>query len=197
MNLVIGILAVQGAFIEHEQMLDLLEVDHIQIRNVDDLNQPIDGLILPGGESTAMIKILKEIGLFHPLRRQIESGLPVLGTCAGLILLAKRLSNDQREGFQTLDVVVQRNAYGRQLGSFNAIADFASIGLVPMTFIRAPLIVSAGSNVDVLAIVHGGIVAVRQANQIGLTFHPELTEDSRIHSFFLEIAATYKTKKNG
>jgi pyridoxal 5'-phosphate synthase pdxT subunit len=197
MSLLIGILAVQGAFIEHEQMLDLLDIEHILIRNVDDLKHPIDGLILPGGESTAMIKIMKEIKLFQPIQECIQSGLPVLGTCAGLILLASRLSNDARLGFQTMDVVVKRNAYGRQLGSFNTIASFGAIGLVPMTFIRAPLIESVGPDVEVLAVVHGGIVAARQNNQIGLAFHPELGEDTRIHHYFSLIASSYKRQKNG
>jgi pyridoxal 5'-phosphate synthase pdxT subunit len=197
MSLVIGILAVQGAFVEHEQMLDLLEIDHIQIRNIDDLKQPIDGLILPGGESTAMIQIMQEIKLFQPIQALIQSGLPVLGTCAGLILLAKCLSNDTRQGFQTMDVVVKRNAYGRQLGSFNTIATFASIGLVPMTFIRAPLIETVGPEVEILAVVKGDIVAARHNNQVGLTFHPELGDDTRIHHYFTQLAISYQKQKNG
>lgn len=183
----IGILALQGAFVEHAQMLDRIGVHHRFIRTIHDFESGLDGLILPGGESTAMLKLLHSSQLFKPIQTAIEQGLPVLGTCAGLILLSKSLSNDDRRGFQTLDVVVKRNAYGRQLASHQSIAEFAGIGLVPMTFIRAPLIEHVGPNVRILAEVDHGIVAVRQGNQLGLTFHPELNEDERIHRHFLSI----------
>jgi len=183
----IGILALQGAFLEHAQMLARIGVQTRMIRTLADFNDGIDALILPGGESTAMLKLLHSSGLFEPIRTAIANRLPVLGTCAGLILLSKTLSNDEQRGFQTLDVVVRRNAYGRQLASHQAIADFRGIGYVPMTFIRAPLIESVGPDVAVLASVDHGIVAVKQGNQIGLTFHPELDDDERIHRFFLTL----------
>jgi 5'-phosphate synthase pdxT subunit len=181
----IGILALQGAFLEHAQMLDRIGVRHRYIRTIQDFDSGMNGLILPGGESTAMLKLLHSTKLFDPIRNAIERGLPVLGTCAGLILLSKSLSNDERRGFQTLDVVVKRNAYGRQLASHQAIAEFQGIGYVPMTFIRAPLIEEVGPDVTILAEVDHGIVAVRQGNQLGMTFHPELDEDERIHRYFL------------
>lgn len=197
MSLTIGILALQGAFLEHRQMLDSIGVASIEIRTLDDFSNGIDGLILPGGESTAMLKLLHSSGLFLPIRQALSEGLPVLGTCAGLILLSMSLSNDPRRGFQTLDVVVKRNAYGRQLSSHQAIAEFHGIGYVPMTFIRAPLIESVGPQVEILATVNDDIVAVRQGHQLGLTFHPELDDDERIHRFFLSIAESAKKQKNG
>lgn len=185
----IGILALQGAFLEHAQMMERIGVDHRFIRTVDDFQSEVDALILPGGESTAMLNLLHSTNLFDPIRQAIKGGLPVLGTCAGLILLSKSLSNDARRGFQTLDVVVKRNAYGRQLASHQSIAEFRGIGYVPMTFIRAPLIEAVGPDVQILASVDHGIVAVRQKNQLGLTFHPELDDDERIHRYFVSFIA--------
>jgi 5'-phosphate synthase pdxT subunit len=190
----IGILALQGAFLEHAQMLDRIGVSHRMIRTKEDFDAGVDALILPGGESTTMLKLLRSANLFDPIQAAIRNRMPVLGTCAGLILLSKSLSNDERRGFQTLDVVVRRNAYGRQLASHQAIADFLGIGYVPMTFIRAPLIESVGSDVRVLAKVDHGIVAVQEGNQLGLTFHPELDDDERIHRYFLSLIPTYMDK---
>jgi pyridoxal 5'-phosphate synthase pdxT subunit len=190
----IGILALQGAFIEHQQMLEELRVTHFLIRNLEDFLQPMDGIILPGGESTAILKMLYDLQIFEPLKSRILSGFPVFGTCAGLILLAKNVSNDSRRGFQTMDITIKRNAYGRQLSSFKTIGNFESIGHVPMTFIRAPLVESNQVDVHVLAQVDGGIVAVRQGNQLGTTFHPELDDDLRIHQYFLEIVSHYMNK---
>lgn len=186
----IGILALQGAFLEHAQMLDRIGIQHRLIRTNADFDSDINALILPGGESTAMLKLLHASSLFDPIREAIRKQMPVMGTCAGLILLSKDLSNDDRRGFQTLDVVVRRNAYGRQLASHQAIAEFNGIGYVPMTFIRAPLIEEVGPGVQVLAMVDHGIVAVRMGNQLGLTFHPELDEDERIHRYFLSFIAS-------
>ena len=138
--MVIGVLAVQGAFIEHERVLDALGVSNFEIRQKKDLKQHMDGLILPGGESTVMGKLLKDLELFEPLKALIEGGLPVFGTCAGMILLAEQLSNDESRYFATLPVTVRRNAYGRQLGSFHARAQMNGIGEIPMTFIRAPYV---------------------------------------------------------
>lgn len=182
----IGITAVQGAFAEHEQVLEKLNVDYVELRKAEDLNFPIDGLILPGGESTVQGKLLKELNMFQTLQKKIRDGLPVLATCAGLILLAEKLSNDEHTYFGTLPVTVRRNAYGRQLGSFHTYSDFGSERNVPMTFIRAPFIENVRDDVDILARVDGHIVGAACKNQIGISFHPELDSDFRIHRMFLE-----------
>lgn len=184
----IGILALQGAFTEHEKIMNELGADCLELRKKEDLAVPMDGLILPGGESTAQGKLLKELGMFEPLRQMIESGLPVLATCAGLILLAEKSSNDERTWFRTLPVTVRRNAYGRQLGSFRTVRDFGDMKDVPMTFIRAPYIESVGEGVEILAKVDGNIVGVRCKNQLAISFHPELDGDRRIHRYFLNIS---------
>ena len=143
------------------------------------------GATLPGGESTAMMRIMKDEGLFEPVRQAILGGLPVLGTCAGLIML-------DRNHLDVMDIVARRNAYGRQLGSFNTKGDFKGIGKVPMTFIRAPYIEEADSDVEILASVEGKAVAARQGNMLVTAFHPELTDDTRIHKLFLSmVAASY------
>ena len=182
----IGVLAVQGAFAEHRQILEKLGVETFEIRQLRDLEQDFDGLILPGGESTVQGKLLHELGLFEPLRERIESGLPTLGTCAGLILLAEKLSNDGHTYFATTPVTVERNAYGRQLGSFYTEENFEGIGKIPMTFIRAPLIQRASQDVQILATVQNQIVAVRYKNQLAISFHPELNSDLRVHQYFVE-----------
>ena len=182
----IGVLAVQGAFAEHRQILEKLGVETFEIRQLRDLEQDFDGLILPGGESTVQGKLLHDLGLFEPLRERIESGLPTLGTCAGLILLAEKLSNDGHTYFATTPVTVERNAYGRQLGSFYTEEYFEGIGKIPMTFIRAPLIQRASQDVQILATVQNQIVAVRYKNQLAISFHPELNSDLRVHQYFVE-----------
>ena len=182
----IGVLAVQGAFAEHRQILQKLGVETFEIRQLRDLEQDFDGLILPGGESTVQGKLLHDLGLFEPLRERIESGLPTLGTCAGLILLAEKLSNDGHTYFATTPVTVERNAYGRQLGSFYTEENFEGIGKIPMTFIRAPLIQRASQDVQILATVQNQIVAVRYKNQLAISFHPELNSDLRVHQYFVE-----------
>lgn len=183
----IGVLAVQGAFLEHEKMLRSLGASCFEIRQKADMEKSMDGLILPGGESTVMGKLLRELDLFDGLKEKIQSGLPVLGTCAGLILLAEHLSNDDKIYFATLPVTVKRNAYGRQLGSFQTEAEMKGIGRIPMTFIRAPYVERAGADVEILATVEEKIVAVRYQNQIGLAFHPEVTESTKVHEYFLSI----------
>lgn len=190
----IGVLAVQGAFIEHEQMLRKLDVETFEIRRKEDVSQPLDGLILPGGESTVMGKLLQELGLFEPLHKQIVQGLPVLGTCAGLILLAETLSNDSHTYFGTLPVTVRRNAYGRQLGSFLKIGQIDGHEAFPMVFIRAPSIESIGADVEVLATVDGKTVGVQYKNQIGVSFHPELTSNLTFHRLFLKMIEQSKNK---
>lgn len=187
----IGVLAVQGAFIEHERILKSLGAEVFEIRQLRDLDRHLDGLVLPGGESTVQGKLLHDLGLFEPLKNLIEKGLPTFGTCAGLILLANKLSNDSHTYFGALPATVERNAYGRQLGSFYAEENFEGIGKVPMTFIRAPLIQSASEGVQVLATVNDQIVAIRYKNQLAISFHPELNEDLRVHRYFLEMISHF------
>jgi len=183
----IGVLAVQGAFVEHEKMLGSLGVEHFQIRQKKDLDQPFDGLILPGGESTVMGKLLRELDLFEPISKLIKSGFPVFGTCAGLILLAEKISNDDKKYFASFPLTVKRNAYGRQLGSFRINAEFKGIGNIPMVFIRAPYIEEVFDKTEILSTVNGHIVAAKHKNQLGTAFHPELTDDNSVHKYFLEM----------
>ena len=190
----IAVLALQGAFIEHEQMLSRLQVPSFEIRQKRDLKQSFDGLIIPGGESTVQGKLLRELELFDPLKERIEAGLPVFGTCAGLLLLAKEIENDDRTHFATMDIKAVRNAYGRQLGSFYTEAQFKGIGKIPMTFIRAPYIEEVFGNTDALAAVNGHIVAARQNNQLVTTFHPELNSDLSVHQYFVDIVANSLTE---
>lgn len=189
----IGILALQGAFAEHGAVLDRLGEPHFEIRQQRDLNRTMDGLILPGGESTTMGKLLRDLELFEPLRERIQRGLPVFGTCAGLILLAKTVEGGA-SCFGTMDITVKRNAYGRQLGSFYAEENFQGLGRIPMTFIRAPYIASVGPKVEILAEVDGHIVAARQGRQLVTAFHPELNENVSVHQYFLKMIAGGKAK---
>lgn len=181
-------MALQGAFIEHERMLARLGVETFEVRELADWRQPKDGLILPGGESTTQSKLLCDLGLLDPVRRDIEAGLPVFGTCAGLILLAKE--SGVKFGLSTMNIVARRNAYGRQLGSFHTEVEMAGVGRVPMTFIRAPYIERLYGNAEALATVGGHIVAARQDGQLATAFHPELDTDTRVHAFFLSIVAS-------
>ncbi len=182
----VGILAVQGAFAEHAAVLDMLGVPHFEIRQKRDLSRPMDRLILPGGESTVMRKLLTELELLEPLKQRITDGMPVLGTCAGLILLAKQVDGG-KPCFATMDISVKRNAYGRQLGSFHTEQSFGSLGVLPMTFIRAPYIASVQGDTQILATVDGNIVAARQGNQLVTAFHPELDDNTAIHEYFLQM----------
>ena len=182
----IGVLALQGAFIEHEKMLSGLGAECFEIRQLKDLSQPMAGLIIPGGESTVQGKLLRELEMMKPLRVMISSGLPVFGTCAGLILLAKEIEGGEAPHIAAMDITAKRNAYGRQLGSFSHIGDFKGIGNIPMTFIRAPYI-SRSDGAEILAEVSGKAVAARQDNMLVTAFHPELTSDTSVHSYFLDI----------
>ena len=182
----IGVLALQGAFIEHEKMLSGLGAECFEIRQLKDLSQPMDGLIIPGGESTVQGKLLRELEMMKPLRVMISSGLPVFGTCAGLILLAKEIEGGEAPHIAAMDITAKRNAYGRQLGSFSHIGDIKGIGKIPMTFIRAPYI-SRSDGAEILAEVSGKAVAARQDNMLVTAFHPELTSDTSVHSYFLDI----------
>jgi len=186
----IGVLSLQGAFIEHVHMLDKLHTESFEIRQKKDLKVEFDGIIIPGGESTVIGKLLYELDMFDIIKGEIESGLPVFGTCAGLILLAAPQPENSSGSFGTMDIVAKRNAYGRQLGSFRTVSDFKGLGDIPMTFIRAPYIEQTGENVEILAEVEGKIVAARQDNQLVTAFHPELDEDLSVHKLFLSMVDT-------
>ena len=204
----IGVLAVQGAFIEHEHKLEQLGAQCVELRQASNLNQQFDGIVLPGGESTVQGKLLRELGMFDDLQARIASGMILLAheVSQGKGTGAKSLStfaesvagstlhvtNDTPDPaappyFATMNIKVRRNAYGRQLGSFRAIEEFEGLGAVPMTFIRGPLVEEVGEGVEVLACVNGDIVAVRQGNQLALSFHPELDADNSIHQLFLDM----------
>ena len=185
----IGILALQGAFIEHIHRLRELGADCFEIRQERDIQRHMDGLILPGGESTVMNMLLRDLNLYNPLLSMIKGGLPVLGTCAGLLLLAKNVTNNGAPCFATMNITAKRNAYGRQLGSFFTESCFKGLGVIPMTFIRAPYIESVSEEVSILAETGGHIVAARQRNQLVTSFHPELSENASVHKFFLENVA--------
>ena len=185
-NVKIGILAVQGAFAEHDAALRTLGAETVLLRNKNDLAR-FDGLVLPGGESTAQSKLLKDLEMFEPLKDMIESGTPTLATCAGLILLAGRLADDDVVHFGTLPITARRNAYGRQLGSFQRAGNVGRIENFVMTFIRAPYVESADSDdVEILATVDDRVVGVQYRNQLALAFHPEIGDDLRVHEFFLK-----------
>jgi 5'-phosphate synthase pdxT subunit len=188
MKTTIGVLAVQGAFEEHIIALEKLGVHCIEIRKPSDLTSSVlAGLVLPGGESTVMGKLLRELELFEPIKKMIEEGLPVLGTCAGLILLAEKIADDPALHFGTMAIVARRNAYGRQLGSFQIEAEFDHCEKIPMVFIRAPYIESVGPGVEILALVDNHIVAARQGKMVVTAFHPELTKDRTVHQYFLNL----------
>ena len=186
----IAVLALQGAFIEHEHMLQKLGADTIDLRKAGDLQKDFDGLILPGGESTVQGKLLHDLDMFEPLKEKICSGMPVLATCAGMILLASDIAGQEESYFGTLPMTVRRNAYGRQLGSFHTTANANGIGEISMTFIRAPYVESihadaAGEKPEVLSVVQDRIVGVKYHNQMAFAFHPELDQDTKIHETFL------------
>lgn len=198
----IAVLALQGAFAEHRAMLERLGAQTFEIRQVSDWQKPKDGLVIPGGESTVIIKLLHELGLFAEIKESIERGLPLFGTCAGLISVAKRVENSAGEperfggpevfypGLATMNICACRNAYGRQLGSFYTEAPMLLSSqelILPMTFIRAPYIKEVGEGVKVLAKVDGKIVAAQQGNQLVTAFHPELNHDTTIHQHFLNL----------
>ena len=189
----IAVLALQGAFLEHEMILRKLGVDCFEVRQKQDWLQEKDALIIPGGESTTQGKLLDELGLLLPIREEIENGLPVFGTCAGLILLSRDVEGNSETApapprLGTMQITTARNAYGRQLGSFRVESTFVGIeGKIPMTFIRAPYIKEATEAVEVLAKVDDRIVAARQSNQLVTAFHPELDADTHVHEYFLNM----------
>ncbi|MEE1312379.1 MAG: pyridoxal 5'-phosphate synthase glutaminase subunit PdxT [Lachnospiraceae bacterium] len=184
--MIVGILALQGAFAEHGYMLDQLGAQHFEIRQKKDLERSFDALIFPGGESTVMGKLLHELDMFETIKKKIQSGMPVFGTCAGLILLAKEIENNKAH-LGTMSIQVKRNAYGRQLGSFCTEEEFKGIGKIPMSFIRAPYIEKVYDDTEILAKVNGKIVAARQDNQLVTAFHPEVTGNLEVHRYFLNM----------
>jgi 5'-phosphate synthase pdxT subunit len=184
----IGVLALQGAFIEHEKMLRALGAEACEVRMPAQL-EGLDGLIIPGGESTTIGKLATEFGLIEPLRAFAQSK-PTWGTCAGMIFLARDIGIDRQPILGVMNVRVNRNAFGRQIDSFEADLNIAPIGAPPFhaVFIRAPVVTEAGTDVDVLAqLTDGQIVAVQQGHLLATAFHPELTGDSRLHAYFVDL----------
>lgn len=186
----VGILAVQGAFAEHAKIVAQLGGEYVLIRKKENITHDIDRLILPGGESTVQSKLIKELDMFDILNKKISDGMLVLATCAGIILLSEKCTDNSVECFRTLPVTVRRNAYGRQLGSFSAVGNVGDIKDFPMRFIRAPYIESVNcskNEIEILNVTDGNITAVQYKNQTALSFHPELTDDFRIHEMFLKM----------
>ncbi len=186
----IGVLALQGAFIEHQKMLQTLGAETVQVRLPEQLDD-LDGLIIPGGESTTIGKLATEYGLVEPLRR-FASAKPTWGTCAGMIFLAKDIGVDRQPLLGLMDVKVNRNAFGRQIDSFEADLPIPAIGDEPFhaVFIRAPIIAETNGDVDILASLSDGrIVAAQQGHLLATAFHPELTDDTRLHAYFLDMVA--------
>jgi 5'-phosphate synthase pdxT subunit len=189
----IGVLALQGAFIEHISVMQQLGVEASPIRLPNELNG-LDGLIIPGGESTAILQLMKSFSLIQPLRELAKAGLPILGTCAGMICLAKKVSNHDMETLAVVDMVVNRNAFGRQIDSFETALPIPVLGdkPFPAIFIRAPFIEEADTKVEILARLPGGVaVACKQEKVIATAFHPELSDDLRFHRYFLRIVASH------
>ena len=184
----IGVLALQGAFERHQRVFQKLGVDAVQVRMPADLAE-VDALVMPGGESTTMSQLLESSELFEPISLRIKQGLPVFGTCAGMILLAKSIidGRDDQLSFEAIDIDVQRNAYGRQIDSFEAEIKIDSLdNSFNAVFIRAPRIVSLGSDVQALAYCGDDVVLARQDNILVASFHPELANDVRLHELFLK-----------
>ena len=188
MSLPVGVLALQGDFREHAATLQAIGVQSVEVRRISELEK-VSGLIIPGGESTVMQKLAVAYDLFEPIKNKVHNGFPVFGTCAGLIMLAEEILDGipGQAGFGGLDVSVRRNAFGHQLDSFEADLEFNGIdGLVHAAFIRAPIVERAGTGVEVLSKLDDGrIVAVRQNNALGISFHPEVAGETRIHELFV------------
>jgi 5'-phosphate synthase pdxT subunit len=184
----IGVLALQGDFAAHQRALESIGVEAPEVRTPGSL-QGLDGLVMPGGESTTMLKLMTIYGMVDPIRAFLERGGGVFGTCAGVILMAKKVSNPEQFSFGFMDVDVRRNAYGRQLDSFIAEIDAKPLGDKPLeaVFIRAPGIERVGEQVEVLAECNGKPVLLRQGRMLAATFHPELTPEGRVHEFFAKM----------
>jgi pyridoxal 5'-phosphate synthase pdxT subunit len=184
----VGVLALQGDYAAHRAAFQQAGTDSLEVKTLDELGS-VDALVLPGGESTVMGSLLIRFGLMDRLVERIREGMPVLGTCAGLILLAKTIDGRDQPGIRLLDVSVLRNAYGRQIASFRAMVEtkLPSAESLEAVFIRAPRITSVGENVSVLAEYGGDPILVRQGSMVGCTFHPELIPGSAVHKWFLSI----------
>ncbi|MDE7064266.1 MAG: pyridoxal 5'-phosphate synthase glutaminase subunit PdxT [Desulfovibrionaceae bacterium] len=191
----IGVLALQGAFREHRRALERCGARTVEVRRADQLNQ-IAGLVIPGGESTTIGKLLADWNLLEPLRERSRGGMPVYGSCAGLILLCTDIENSDQPRLGLLDATVRRNAFGRQRDSFEADLPLPEVGTEPFhaVFIRAPVLLRTGPDVRVLADVDGRPVAVRQGTLLATSFHPELTEDLRLHDYFLDMVRETPTR---
>jgi pyridoxal 5''-phosphate synthase, glutaminase subunit Pdx2 len=181
----IGILALQGAFAEHSKMFNSIGQETFEIRKRSDLERKMDGIVVPGGESTVMCKLMNDLGMMNIVRENILNGLPAFGTCAGAIMLADRVVNGGT-GIGTMPITILRNAYGRQLGSFSTTSEFNGTH-IPMRFIRAPVITEVRKGTEILAELDGKIVAARYGKQIATTFHPELTDNTYIHEMFVKM----------
>lgn len=186
----VGVLAVQGAFREHEQILQQLGVDTQQVRLPQHLAD-LDGLVIPGGESTSIGRLMRTYGLLLPIQQLAAAGKPMFGTCAGMIVLANRIQGEDTMHLGLMDVEVNRNSFGRQKESFETDLDIPAIGPEPFpaVFIRAPHIVSVGADVVILSTYETRVVAVQQGRNLALAFHPELTGDTRLHKHFLGMVA--------
>ncbi|MEW6696839.1 MAG: pyridoxal 5'-phosphate synthase glutaminase subunit PdxT [Bacillota bacterium] len=186
--MVVGVLALQGAFIEHQKSLTACGVESIQIRKPEQL-EGIQGLIIPGGESTTMGKLMHRFHLFEQIIELGRRGVPIFGTCAGMIMLAKEIAGSAQPRLGLMDIEVERNAFGRQAESFETDLPVPDLGEEPLraVFIRAPYIKSTGKNVKVMAAFDEKIVLAHQDNYLAAAFHPELTEDVRLHRYFLDM----------
>lgn len=185
----IGVLGLQGAISEHlDKLSKIPNVEPCSVKYKEDINT-IDGLIIPGGESTAIGRLLSDFNLTEPLKTRVNAGMPVWGTCAGMIILAKTITNDRRRHLGVMDINVMRNGYGTQLNSFTTEVSLAKVSSdkIPLVFIRAPYVVEVAPNVEVLLRVDENIVACRQDNMLATSFHPELTEDLSFHRYFAEM----------
>ncbi len=193
-----GVLALQGAYAAHRAMLETLHVETRWVREPSDLNGVV-GLIIPGGESTTIGKLLVREGLDVAIREAVHDGLPVFGTCAGMILMASRIVGSEQPRLGVLDVTVARNAFGRQVDSFEANIDIRRYGATPIrgVFIRAPYVVDVGPGVQVLARYNERVVAVQQNRLLAAAFHPELTTDNRMHRAFLDVCLGAQRDRNG
>ena len=192
MNMQVGVLALQGAFAAHSDCLTSIGVQSIEVRTPQQLNS-VDALLMPGGESSTMSQLLESSGLFDPIATRLAEGMPVFGTCAGMILLASEIldgRSDQRN-FSAIDISVRRNAFGRQVDSFEATIN-SSVGDFHGVFIRAPRIERVGAQVEVLGSINDEPVLVRQGNVLAASFHPELSNDARLHEYFVSITANKK-----
>jgi 5'-phosphate synthase pdxT subunit len=184
---IVGVLALQGDYAEHQRMLERISCRTRQVRKADEL-EGLGALVLPGGESTTMLKFIEEEGLMEPLRKLHARGAALYGTCAGAILLAKEVTSPRQASLGLIDLTVERNGYGRQVDSHQAeeLCPVLGSAPLPMTFIRAPIIRRTGPGVTVLARHRGEPVLVREGRLLVSTFHPELTEDERVHRYFVE-----------